>query len=510
LLDGNFIGEKLEVLQVKTRQSVKLFGRCLVLMPGIVVLGCLGPVAFAQESNCEYDLINSYATRPGQVAPNARDEVVFDEQHLATETKIRLNRNADRARSTRNGIRIDLDIKKLIDSEFEAFDPAYLVHRDERETRLNSLRQKLDAAERPGHFLYCSEQLFILSKIYVKYTALWPLADAELDRLAQSINWPNQEEAGAQKPNGAWGSCAENFILELDRTVEALNRLSSGPDPRPKLAYPLEFLNQIERPDQLFDLLYARQISNIAASGVFNREGQGSLSESVPQLVFKSYLTKIASDNGVGFLSNQYRRSYLRFLDDTQDPLTGFWGPWLNLRDGIYRLLDLSMTYHIVAYRRGCVHNWPAIVDTLFEIKNLPYPYGWLWNGEFNDHNDYDIVRLLKLAWPKIGEVQKQRARVEIEEMLDWTLKQSFTPENRFIFEKDFYDTLGGAYYFTISFLDEIGFWRENKRFWLPEFPTPSRAAALCVALRAQLEPIAGNTSAAASAFAKLQENCPT
>ncbi len=266
------------------------------------------------------------------------------------------------------------------------------------------------------------------------------MADAALDRLEHSLGQPDQADAGKQKPNGAWGGCVNNFVFELDQTVDALDQLSSESNPRPKLTYPLNFLSQIERPDQLLGIIYSHQISNIAASGVFNRESLASLSESVPQLLFKSYLSRIASDNGVNFLTDGYRQSYLRFLNDTQDPSSGFWGPWLSLHDGIYRLLDLSMTYHIIAYRDGCVGRWPQIIETLFEIKDLPYPYGWLWRGKLNDHNNYDIVRFFRLAWPRISEPQRQRARAEIEKMLNWTLSHSFTSNGTLIFDKEFYD----------------------------------------------------------------------
>ena len=221
----------------------------------------------------------------------------------------------------------ELNIKELIDSEFTVFDPAYVTHRKERQDRFNLLRLRLDDAKRLKQFRYCSEQLFKLSRILVEYTALWPLADAALDRLEHSLGQPDQADAGKQKPNGAWGGCVNNFVFELDQTVDALDQLSSESNPRPKLTYPLNFLSQIERPDQLLGIIYSHQISNIAASGVFNRESLASLSESVPQLLFKSYLSRIASDNGVNFLTDGYRQSYLRFLNDTQDPSSGFWGP---------------------------------------------------------------------------------------------------------------------------------------------------------------------------------------
>jgi hypothetical protein len=468
--------------------------RAIELLPSLIILGCITTGAFAQDQNCESPLTGSHAAMVEQESALDLLDPASDEQFLPYDFSTRVSLEADRAKSTRDGVRTELNIKRLIVSEFTVFDPAYVTHRKERQNRFNELRLRLDDAKRPKQFRYCSEQLFKMSKVLVEYTALWPLADAELDRLEHSLDQPDQASAGKQKPNGAWGDCVDDFVFELDQTVDALDRLSSGPNPRPKLNYPLQFLSQIERPDQLLDIIYSHQISNIAASGVFSRESLASLSESLPQLLFKSYLTRIASDNGVSFLTDSYRQSYLRFLNDTQDPSSGFWGPWLNLHDGIYRLFDLSMTYHIIAYRRGCVDRWPEIIETLFEIKDLPYPYGWLWRGELNDHNNYDIVRLFKLAWPRISEAQKQRARVEIERMVDWTLSHSFTPDGTLIFDKEFYDSLGGAYYFTISFLDEVGFWRKNKRFWNPAFAMPRRAAALCKALRAQVATLASAT----------------
>lgn len=94
--------------------------------------------------------------------------------------------------------------------------------------------------------------------------------------------------------------------------------------------------------------------------------------------------------------------------------------------------------------------------------------------------------------------------------MLNWTLSHSFTSNGTLIFDKEFYDSLGAAYYFTISFLDEAGFWRKEKRFWNPAFATSQRASALCTALRTQVATLAGATWAAASALTKLQANCTT
>jgi len=334
----------------------------LDLLAGLVMLGCIATGAFAQDQDCESRLTGSPAALvEPKSAPDPVDPAP-DRKFLPSDFSARVSQEAGRARSTRDGVRTEINAKELIDSEFTLFDPAYAAHRRERQDRFHQLRLRFADAKRLKEFRHCSEQLFKLSRVLVEYTAHWPLADAALDRLEHSLDQSDQDDASKQKPSGAWGGCVDDFVFELDQTVDALDQLSSESNPRPKLTYPLNFLSQIERPDQLLGILYSHQISNIATTGVFNRESLASLSESVPQLLFKSYLGRIASDNGVSFLTDDYRQSYLKFLNDTQDPSSGFWGPWLSLHDGIYRLLDLSITYHVIAYRGGGVGRWPQII----------------------------------------------------------------------------------------------------------------------------------------------------
>ena len=330
-------------------------------------------------------------------APDPVDRA-SDKKFLPSDFSTRVSLEADRAKSTRDGVRTEINTRELIDSQFTIFDSAYAAHRKERQNRFHELRLRLADAKRLKQFRHCSEQLFKLSRVLVRrhtvFFRRWPTPHL--------IGW-NTASASPIRPTPAsrnrMGHGEAALTTLCSNSIKQWTLLISSPvNPTPgrSSAYPLNFLSQIERPDQLLGIIYSHQISNIAASGVFNRESLASLSESVPQLLFKSYLSRIASDNGVNFLTDGYRQSYLRFLNDTQDPSSGYWGPSLSLHDGIYRLLDLSMTYHIIAYRDGCVGRWPQIIETLFEIKDLPYPYGWLWRGKLNDHGSYDIVRFFE------------------------------------------------------------------------------------------------------------------
>ena len=134
--------------------------RRVELLPSLIVLGCITTGAFAQDQDCKSNLTGSPATMVEQKsAPDLMDPA-SDEKLLSYDSSTRMNLAADRAKSTRDGVSTELNIKELIDSEFTVFDPAYVTHRKERQDRFNLLRLRLDDAKRLKQFRYCSEQLF--------------------------------------------------------------------------------------------------------------------------------------------------------------------------------------------------------------------------------------------------------------------------------------------------------------------------------------------------------------
>jgi hypothetical protein len=72
-------------------------------------------------------------------APDLLDQA-SDEQFLPYDFSTRVSVEAGRAKNTRDGVRTELNIKELIDSEFTVFDPAYVAHRKERQSLLNRAR----------------------------------------------------------------------------------------------------------------------------------------------------------------------------------------------------------------------------------------------------------------------------------------------------------------------------------------------------------------------------------
>jgi hypothetical protein len=233
----------------------------------------------------------------------------------------------------------------------------------------------------------------------LNYTAEWAKLDRQLTAIEHSLGRRDQSFALRQAPDGSWGGCYNAWFERIDATVDFLADISMHDDGSPpKLQYPLEILRRIDSPQVLLPQLYTLQLSQIAKTGVYQREELNALEGALSQLLFKEKLRTLLQANGASFVDEAYVDAYRRFLDDTQDPILGYWGPWLMSGDEIIRTADLSQTYHIVAYRKGAVNHWPQIIETTLAIKDLPYPFGWRRNGQYSNHNNYDVVRILRLG----------------------------------------------------------------------------------------------------------------
>jgi len=63
-------------------------------------------------------------------------------------------------------------------------------------------------------------------------------------------------------------------------------------------------------------------------------------------------------------------------------------------------------------------------------------------------------------------EVDRRRiASDAVSEMFEWRLKESVTPEGK-VSHPDKGDLAPDSYYFAAAFLDTVGFFDRNKRFW--------------------------------------------
>ncbi|MCP4327729.1 MAG: hypothetical protein GY791_04745 [Alphaproteobacteria bacterium] len=285
------------------------------------------------------------------------------------------------------------------------------------------------------------------------------------------------------------------------RGLDGLNELSEQGRPP---EHDLGFLDRISSPNALLAYLEALRVSEIASTGRDNRDELGAATTVVSQVLFKSNLRRLYREHGRSpGIDHSLAGVYRGFLDSWQDSRAGYWGAWYISRGKLYRSADLSFTYHTVAYRRGQVNYLDRIVRTTLEIKDRDYPYGWLHRGRYNNHNNYDVVRIFALGWPLLSESEKALTAQQIGELVHWTVSQSLASDGSFVVDQTFYNRTSDAYYFGVSFLDAAGYWDNAKRFWTDaDFP---EAIATCRAIKARLEFLALEGESAVSALRKLR-----
>jgi hypothetical protein len=188
-------------------------------------------------------------------------------------------------------------------------------------------------------------------------------------------------------------------------------------------------------------------------------------------------LSRLVLRGGVSgyFTEPEFKTAFIGFLESWQDPQTGFFGEWYKHHGRIIKTSDLSITFHMARYTKGRIGHWPELIDTLLAIKERPYPQGWLDSDGMTNHNNYDVVTLFSLGWPFMREDQRAAARIEIRRMLDWALAHSIGADGE-IAPTAAAEPLGDMYYFAAAFLDTIGFFDKQKRFWTDEeFPQAER-----------------------------------
>jgi hypothetical protein len=358
-----------------------------------------------------------------------------------------------------------VDMYRLISREFIKYDPEYMAHRAAMEHRVNALQGQLIALEGGGPSLPCSRQILVEARWALTNTAAWDRVEKTAERLADSLKVPDQAFAYDQMPEtGTWGACYEEWFHRIDATIDAMNthlELGLTPD------HPIKLRRVFGTPAELIEFLEGLQTSRIAETGIDNRDALGVALSALSQAAFKPQLNAFMLAHSTELpIGDGYAAEFRKFLDRTQDSQTGYWGAWYESDGARHVSADLSLTFHTVNHRRGNVERWPQIIDTTFAIRDLPYPYGWLHRGGFNNHNNYDVAVILRYGWPHMTEAQRERARRELDGMLAFALGPSMAPAGGFLDDPSFYSTPADAFYYGIAFLDAVGFWDRAKRFW--------------------------------------------
>jgi hypothetical protein len=398
------------------------------------------------------------------------------------------------------------DIESIVHGDFVAFDPDYDANVAKFGPELDALETKLQAAQAAGNSMSCSTQIYIEARWLLTQCANWPKLEQEIERLDKSLSNPDQKFADEQNPDdGSWGPCYDTgWFFHVDAMMSAVNVLEeNGQAPE----YPMAFLSPIGTPEKMLAYMRRTIVSDISKTGVDNREELNAVSTVLSEICFKSKLRKYFQSKVKGFhLTDAYIAAYRAFIDEWQDSNTGYWGEWFQSGGKIHKSCDLSLTFHTISYLKGQVGQWPKIIDTTFAIKEDPYPYGWFHNGTFNNHNDYDIVKIFRYGWPDMSDAQKAEAADNMNQMLDWCLNKSMTPEGEFINDPTFYSSLGDVYYFGVAFLDEVGYFEKDKRFWTDQdFPESNET---CKKILASIKRLGLTDDSAQEAVHKLEPVC--
>jgi hypothetical protein len=333
---------------------------------------------------------------------------------------------------------------------------------------IRAIEARLDRDEARGLDTSCLRQALRELRWRLEYTSDVAGARANFERIQSLASLPATPCATSPDEEGSYGACTEVWFLKLDASVDHLLASDfTGQPPR--------FLDRINDPGRLECYLKGLLVSRPEEEGVDHRKELNLATANLVRLILWRRPANYCWDPRLDAVVR-------RFVANWQDPATGFFGATYVFGGQRFRTTDLSLTFHMARYLEGRIRYWPQLIDTLLEIRDERYPNGWLDDEGLTSHNNYDVATLFKLGWDQMRGDQRQRAGAELDRLLTWCLATAVGPSGAVVARAKG-EALAEGYYFTIAFLDTVGYFDPAKRFWtdraFPEAPT----------LRAQLEP---------------------
>ncbi|MBI3892320.1 MAG: hypothetical protein HY303_12425 [Candidatus Wallbacteria bacterium] len=364
--------------------------------------------------------------------------------------------------------------------ELAKFDPRYAAHKRELRARLKPLLNRMAREEARGKDVACARDLASEAGWLLGYTTRFDEAAERIEAL-KSVLATGAEPcpAGRQsRADGSWG-CCRTWYLKLDATAERVMAIErAGMEP----VLPLTLLDRINSPERLTAYLESILVSDPARTGVDNRKELNIATSVLVRFIQRGIPRTYAYHPGL-------RAALCTFVDGRwRNPRTGFWGAWYVTPKGVVRTDDLSITFHLASYREAPLEGWPRMFETLMAMRKAEYPNGWLQGGRNSTHHLYDVVRLMRLAWPYLDDGQRRRGARELRRIVRWCLADAVRPDGSFGSEADEGDP-GNTFYFAVSLLDEAGVFDPAKRFWTSRALPGGQALRRRLALRLLREP---------------------
>lgn len=342
----------------------------------------------------------------------------------------------------------DVEHNQRKQAEFLAFNANYEQLKNSRIEQIKTLGMQVYMQELSGREIKCAHQ--ILSELIwlISSTADFKRIDQRLADLKAVCDAP-VNSATAKDP---FGGCYSEWFFKMVAHYGELRHSKTELSPYAFL------LDTINSPEKLTNYFKSVSVSDIAHTGVDHyREFNESLSD---------LMRLILNDRPQQYAYHlQLKQTLMNLiLHDFRNPATGFWGESY-LRDGKVQFIDdLSMTFHTVSYLKGNVPDLDRVLKTMLAIKTLDFPVGWLYKGQYWNHNNMDVADLLGTCWPYADQAQKKEIAAEIEKMLNWCITQSLQADGSFKpVEAD--GSIEEGTYYGSSFLYRIGFFDKSKRF---------------------------------------------
>ena len=351
--------------------------------------------------------------------------------------------------------------------------PAMRDFRRATKPEVAALEARIDADEHAGADRACLRQAVTELRWIMNSSGDVAAAEAARTRLRALAASATTPAATVQDADGSYGPCVEAWFWKLDASTDRFLSDAAPPvSPR--------FLDRINDPAKLDGYLRGLLHSDLHRDGIDRRKELNIASADLVRLVLRHRPLGYPWQPGL----DQVVR---RFIAEAQDPATGFFGERYRQGDIEIQTPDLSMTFHMARYMDGAIDHWPALIRHLIAIKDRQYPHGWLDADGMTSHNNYDVVTLFRLGWPKLDTDERAAVAVENARLLAWALGTALGPDGTIKTRADG-ESWPDALYFTVGFLDEMGFFDPAKRYWTDQpLPDPARIRAGLLAQLRQL-----------------------
>ena len=265
---------------------------------------------------------------------------------------------------------------------------------------LKPLIKEINRNQANGKAMTYSMHIYREIRWLLNFTADTSITRLRIEDLRQSLSQPDLQKLASEQQfsDGSWGFGMNVWYLKLYYSVDHLE--DSLPPP-----YPLHFLDRINSPEKLKAQLDSALYDDFTKTGIFNREELDETFSAIARLLHKSKLK-------VYVFHPQLDSALKDYVKNWQNPSTGCWGQWMVDGNGnIWKMDDVGITFHVISDLHGQVEHKDLIANRLLQLDDLDFPAGIKFDGHFENHLNWDAVKIFRYAWPYLDSVTREKVR---------------------------------------------------------------------------------------------------